>query len=97
MKLRDHPLMRHRGAPNWPPRWIHTRDGVKTLEGEIGVLTYVHSRRGPADKCYLVIEHESDALVGTLFFDDETTCEQICKLLKAYIGRSIKEIGDLEV
>ena len=99
MKLRNHPLMRHRGASNWPPTWMqHRRDGgVKTLQGEIGVLRYAYSRRGPAEKCYLVIEHEHEAFVGTLFFDNETSCEQICKLLQAHVGHSIKEIGDLEV
>ena len=98
MKLRDHPLMRHRGAPNWPPRWVqHTTAGVKTLEGEIGFLKYIHLRDGPADKCFLVIEHENDALVGTLFFDNQTFCGKICRMLKAHVGRSIKEIGDLEV
>lgn len=96
MKLRDHPLLRYRGASSWPPLWI-SRDAVKTLRGEIGVLKYVYFRRGPASKCYLVIEYEHEAFVGTLFFDTETACGSICRLLQSHVGSSIKEIGDLEV
>ena len=37
MVFRDHPLMRYRGVPSWPPDWIWT-DGLedKRPKGEIG-------------------------------------------------------------
>jgi hypothetical protein len=86
--------MSYRGAPNWPPVWV---GGAKTLKGEIGILKYVLMRHGPADRCYLTMEYQSQAFVGTLFFDDEASCGRICTLLQSNIGHSLKEIGDLEV
>jgi len=35
--------------------------------------------------------------VGTLLFADSVFCAQVCALLQQHLGRSIKEIGDLEV
>jgi hypothetical protein len=98
LKLREHPLMRYGRLPNWPPVWTqNTRSGVKKLVGEMGVLAYIHARHGPSNKCYLVIDHEHERYVGTLLFDDQMFCGQICHLLRRHIGRSIQEIGDLEV
>lgn len=90
--------MMYRGASNWPPLWVKkTPAGVKTLKGEVGVLKYVFMRQRPADKCYLVIECEHEAFVGRLSFDNEASCGRISTLLRTHVGRSIKEIGDLEV
>lgn len=98
MKLREHPLMRYRGTPNWPPKWLqHNTHGVKVIEGEMGVLKFVHARDGPSDKCVLVIEHQRELFVGILLFDNQNFCAQICSLLKAQVGRSIPDIGDLQV
>ena len=98
MKLRDHPLMSYHGISNWPPVWVqNTSKGAKTLKGESGILKYVFMRQGPADRCYLTMEYQNQAFVGTLLFDHPTFCERICRLLQSNIGRSIKEIGDLEV
>ena len=87
------------GAPNWPPLWMQSRigGGVKAImNGELGVLIYVHA---PTDsrKCYLVIEDENENYTGTLVFDNARLCRQVADLLQHYFGRSIKEIGDLEV
>lgn len=72
-------------------------NGVKRFIGEIGVLAYVHFRRAPAIQCYLVIDYEHDKFVGALLIDNPAFCEQICKLLQASLGRSIREIGDLDL
>lgn len=98
LKLRDHPLMSYRGASNWPPVWVqNTPGGVKTLKGEIGVLKYVFMRQGPADKCYLTLEHQNQSFVGALNFDDPSFCERICRLLQSNVGRPIKQIGNLDI
>jgi hypothetical protein len=90
--------MSYRGASNWPPVWLqNTRGGVKTLKGEIGVLKYVFLRHAPADKCYLTMEYQNQAFVGTMLFDDEAFCERICRILRSHVGHAIKEIGDLEL
>jgi hypothetical protein len=97
VKLRDYPLMTHGGAPNWPPLWMQSRiDGVKAVNGEVGVLIYVHA---VVDlyKCYLVIEDENENYTGTLLFDNARLCGQVADLLQQHLGRSLKEIGDLDV
>ena len=98
MELRNHSFMRRHGIPNWPPIWSqHRKEGSKSLRGEIGVLRYVHTNRNISNKCYLVIEHETEHFVGCLIFDDVTFCWQISSLLQNHIGHSIKEIGDMDL
>ena len=97
MKLRDHPLMRHRGAPNWPPVWRQSRfNSIRKVEGEVGVLTYVYAAPD-SHRCYLVIEYEHENYTSTLIFDDTRFCHQVTGLLRQHIGSSIKDIGDLDV
>jgi hypothetical protein len=70
--------MRHHDAPNWPPVWRQWRiDGVKEMNGEVGVLIYVYAA-GDSRKCYLVIEHENENYTGTLLLmtqDISPSCE----------------------
>jgi hypothetical protein len=97
MKLRDHPLMTYGGVPNWPPVWTQMRiGGVEIVKGEVGVLIYVHAA-GASNTCYLVIEHKIQNYNGILVFDDGQFCHQIVDLLQRCRGRSVKEIGDLQV
>jgi hypothetical protein len=98
MTLRDHPLMSYRGIRNWPPVWTCVRNGsYKTATGEIGVLKYVHSNALLSSRLYLVIEHEKDKYVGTLLFDKPPFCQQLSALLRFHLGRTIKEVGDLDL
>ena len=89
--------MSYHGIPNWPPVWTQMRFGdVKIVKGEVGVLIYVHAG-GAVNTSYLVIEHENQNYSGSLVFDDGPFCRQIVDLLQRYCGRSVKEIGDLQV
>jgi hypothetical protein len=98
MRLRDHPLMSHRRGSNWPPVWTKvTENGTKTVRGEVGVLKFVHANAQLSNKCFLVIEHEREKFVGCLIFDDLQFCAQISMLLRSQSGRSIQEIGDLDI
>jgi hypothetical protein len=97
VKLRNHPLVRHPDGENWPPVWTRkTIDGVKAVTGEVGVLIYLYAASG-SDKCYLVVEDGNEHYTGTLFFGDVKLCRQVADLLRQHIGRSIREIGDLDV
>ena len=99
MLLRDHPLMRYKGVPNWPPAWTWT-DGLenKRPQGEIGVLKAVAlSNVQPADRCFLYIEHEGSAYIGCLLFNDSTFCDQVANLLQSQCNRPISEIGSLDL
>jgi hypothetical protein len=97
--LRDHPLMRRGPVSNWPPFWTQWSEGggMTMLKGEIGVVRYVHLTTQDSKRCHLVIEYNGQHYVGTLLFDDSAFCSQICALLQQQLGRSIKDIGDLEV
>jgi hypothetical protein len=104
MQLRDCPLMRHRGTRNWPPTWNKTGGAslagpYEILCGEIGTLEKVLlSKVEPHNTCYLLIEFRRMTYVGTLVFDDVMFCRQLSELLQNnHLGKSIKEIGDLDV
>ena len=104
MQLRDCPLMSHRGTPNGPPTWNKTSGGSRAganeiLRGEIGTLQQVRlSKIEPYNRCYLLIEFRRMTYVGDLVFDDAMFCRQLCEFLQNHhLGKSIKEIGDLEV
>jgi hypothetical protein len=98
MELRNHPLMSHYGIPNWPPVWTpaNPRDDKPSLCGEIGVLKYVLCESS-GDTCFLVITHDGGGYIGSLLFDEGSFCQQIGKILETCIGRTIKEIGDLDL
>lgn len=91
--------MSYHGAPNWPPVWTKggNESDKKTVRGEVGILRHVHFTRLPANKCYLMIEHEDDNFVGTLIFSDRWFCAQIAEILQHHIGQTIKQIGDLDI
>ena len=96
MTLRDYPLMSKRGVSNWPPVWVQTgRDADKTLKGEIGLLTKVSY--GGSKSCFLGIEYDNHRYVGALLFDDNQFSWTICSFLEDHIGRSIKEIGGMDL
>ena len=48
-------------------------------------------------KCFLIIRYEAHTYMGGLSFNNSDSCRQIFDFLKPQIGRSIKDIGDLDV
>ena len=98
MTLRDHPDMRYHGGQIWPPTWTRSRSNtVKTVRGDVGVLTFVFSRPKLSGKCYLVMDYEGETYVGCLIFESHVFCEQVGDLLRRHLKRSIKDIGDLDL
>ena len=65
--------------------------------GEVGILKYVHSNSLMSNKCFLVIDFQHDAYIGSLIFKDHAFCGQISNLLRDQVGRPIKEIGDIDL
>jgi hypothetical protein len=98
MELRNHPLMSHYGIPNWPPVWkpANPRDAKPSLRGEIGVLKYVVCQSS-SNKCFLMIAHDGGGYIGSLLFDDGSFFQQVAKILETCIGRTIMEIGGLNL
>jgi hypothetical protein len=99
MKLRDHPMMiRTNGYQSWPPSWTTThqdRDGKPV--GEVGTLEDVVRSHITDNKIFLFMESDGFRYMGFITFDDPPCCHEIYRLLKHYVGRPIKEIGNLEV
>jgi hypothetical protein len=99
MKLRDHPLMtRKSGMKSWPPLWTAmTRPKSQWPKGEVGTLQQVWMH-GTLDNClFIFIEHQGFFYTGAMYFDDPGFCAQMYSLMKSKLGRSVKEIGDLEL
>jgi hypothetical protein len=82
MLLRDHPLMSHRGVPNWPPVWTWTGGLENThAKGEVGILKVATlSNIGSSYRCYPHIYYEGSVYIGCLLFDDRAFCSQLAKL-----------------
>ena len=99
MLLRNHPLMRYRGLPSWPPAWTWIDGGEdKHPKGELGILraTFL-SKIQPVDRCFLLISYEGASYMGCLLFDNSAFCNQIMKLLQDYHNRPIAEIGSIDL
>jgi len=43
------------------------------------------------------MEHEGLRYIGALVVDDARLCEQLYEHLQKHLGRTIKEIGDLDI
>lgn len=97
MKLRDHPLIAYRGFRTWPPMWIQVDGSVETLFGEIGVLAGAYLSREPLSQCHLLVDYEGKRFAAALPFDNPKFCSQICNVLQANLGRSIKDIADMDL
>jgi hypothetical protein len=94
MKLREHP-----GISIWPPPWLALSGShEKKSPGEAGTLVNVTlSRVDPVTICYLTIQYEDEQFMGTLLCKESNLCLSIHDLLKNSFGKSIREIGDLEL
>lgn len=97
MQLRNHPLMLFRGRRNWPPAWIWGGTGMdEQPRGEIGALHDIQIFKVDRRVVLLMALHDTP-YVGCLRFDETEKYERIGAILRRQIGRSIKEIGDLDL
>ena len=97
MRLRNHPLMLYRGRRNWPPAWIWSGIGFDAQPcGEVGSLHDIQIFRVD-NRIVLLMAHRGVYYVGCLRFDDGASYQRIGAILRRQIGRSIKEIGDLDL
>jgi len=82
----------------WPPLWTGAKEKAhQTLTGEIGTLRYVYANQIIWTKCYLIVEHEKENYVGSLVFTSHDVSRKVVGLLRTHIGKTIAEIGDLEI
>jgi hypothetical protein len=99
VQLRYHPLMSRKGGLKaWPPLWRATLPyNDNKLIGEIGILKDVMMSDQIDNKIFMFMQHEGFRYMGFLTFDDSPFCHEIYRLLKSNVGRSIKEIGDIDL
>ena len=99
MQLRDHPLMQYRGVPNWPPVWTLRRgDRNGNIRGEVGVVRDVFlPKTEPLNRLFLIMDHQGNEYIGCVLFSDVTFCGQIFQLLRNSQGKTVVQLGDLEV
>jgi hypothetical protein len=91
-------MTRTGGFKSWPPRWTTTRhDDYDKPIGEVGTLDDVIVSDLIGNKVFMFIRYQGFRYMGFMSFDDDTFCSDIFTLLKANTGRSIKDIGDLDV
>jgi len=99
MRFRDHPVLKRRsGVILWPPHWSSAYQPKQWWpRGEIGALENV-SMHELLDRCiFLHIRHDVFYYVGSMYFDDPGSCMMVYKFFKSVVGRSIADIGDLDV
>lgn len=99
MELRDHPVFVIRNLGSWwPPVWVSMRRGHrKTLNGEVGVLVGTTLNGNLPNRLFIRIESDAEFFLGALVVSNEALCFQLHKLLQQYVGRTIEEIGDLDI
>jgi hypothetical protein len=91
MRIRD---LEWQGLPAWPPEWWISDEGA----GEEGLLTKVQFRYDQTPVCIaLVATHLGENRNGIIILADPTRLEILCNKLKENLGRSLLEIGDLEI
>jgi|SRR5262245_7589145 len=100
MQLRDHPLMSTHTIPTWPPVWSNTSRGGGSdtaATGEMGILKKCLRNSHVKELYFLFIEYNGDSYVGALVVDNAAFCNHVASILEQNVGKSIKEIGDLDL
>jgi hypothetical protein len=99
MQPRNHPLLtRKSGTKDWPPMWTSPRgDENDRLVGEIGTLQQLSIGVLLDTSLFLFIDYQGSRYTGLLCFDDAKSCYAIYTRLSSMMGRSIKEIGDVDL
>ena len=98
VQFRDHPFMAYKNGSNWPPIWTTPRkDETDTPRGEVGTLLTVLMNDLTDNIIFMRIDYQGKPYMGCLVFKDPSFCRHINVVLHGLIGRSIKEIGDLDL
>ena len=91
-------MKRKSGYSAWPPRWTATRlNPADKVSGEIGILEEPLMNALFDKKIFMFVNHQEVRYMGSMHFDDLAFCREVFTILKLNIGRSIKEIGDIEL
>lgn len=98
MQLRDHPIFKITADVNWwPPTWVSERDPEKKLRGEVGFLINTELRSHLPTFIFLRIRRDGELFLGAMHVSDLALCRQLHALIQQHKGKTIRQIGDLEV
>ena len=99
MFLRDHALLTHQNSRSWPPDWLWCGGFDNTHpRGEVGILKTVFvSSVKPSSSCFLVMEHAGAEYLGEFFVSDAAFCSEMYAVLLRYCGKTLQEIGDVDL
>ena len=96
MKLRDHAGMTYQKIPIWPPVWTERYGSGDVLVGEHGILKSC-AVTDLTNQLYVFMTHRGKPYVARLLFDNSEFCAVIAMVLRENRGRTLREIGDLEL
>jgi hypothetical protein len=91
MRIRN---LKWREIPMWPPEWSILEDEA----GEKGILEYVQLRNDLTPRLISVVAHHlGETRQGIIVLEDPAHLEKLYRKLQANLGRTLTEIGDLEI
>ncbi len=83
-----------RGIPVWPPEWMISDQGL----GEEGTLEDVRLRKDLMPGFIgVTANYLDDSRFGVIMLEDPARLKILYRKLKSNLGRSLMEIGDLEI
>jgi hypothetical protein len=98
MKLRDHPLMPPDRFRTWPPSLLCVYGTNKAIEqDEIDILTRVSFHARGKSQIMVGMKNGNGEYSAWVYFDDYQSCLKAYERLRDSIGKSIEEVGDLEL
>jgi hypothetical protein len=99
MLFRDHLLFTYKNSRSWPPNWLYCGGFENTHpQGEVGILKNVFiSSVKLSTRCFLIMEHADAEYMGDLYMSDHAFCMQIYEMLVRHCGKTIQEIGDIDL
>jgi hypothetical protein len=97
LKLKDHPALNRFDLSTWPPVWVNARQPNKQLIGAGGVFERSMFHEKTPDRLFLQIEFEGARYLGCLMARDSSFCRQLHSFLRNHIGKTVRDIGDLDV
>ncbi len=91
MQIRD---LKWRTLPMWPPEWFISYQGAE----DAGVLEDVQYRKDIAPELIIIVaNYEGESRKGIVMLEDPTQLKLLFHQIKENIGKTLREIGGLEI
>ena len=98
INLRDHPKLRGKWPPDWHPNNPIASHNKTGPQGEQGTLKEVRRYwHGSSGHLALIVRYEGESYHGQVELEDEFFCQNLLNALATCIGRSIQDIGNINL